>query len=126
VRTFGHRRPIRNKQGEIISHQESPVRAVTTEELGGAFGLDKKRRLVVTLIKKDMIEFRPQGTTSKRAVSLRAVDVYRYALMCRANLAQLEKARAAKERKAERLASARLASAERRMRDQARKECAAA
>lgn len=122
MRLFGHKRPVRDADGNITGQKESPVRAVTVEELGGAFGADKRRRLIVSLEAGDVIAFRPEGTTSKRKITLRAADAYRFAIQCRANLVNLEKARAKKARKAERLASQRLASAERRLKERARRD----
>lgn len=99
MRSFDHKRPERDKDGKIIGHKESPVGAVTRDPLGGAFGSDKKRRLVVTLCGGDVIRFRPHGT--RRTVDLRAVDAYRWAIQCEANRKILEKARAKKAKKAE-------------------------
>jgi hypothetical protein len=123
MKTFGHKRPVRDDRGNITGQKESPVRAITIDELGGAFGADKRRRLIVELAAGDVITFRPSGTTRKRTITLRAVDAYRFAIQCRANLANLEKARAKKARKAERLAAARLASAERRLTARAKRDC---
>ena len=71
--------------------------------LDGSFGLDKRRRLVATLIPgtddvPDLIELRPEGT--RRGVQIALCDVYRSALRAQANRALLERARATKERKA--------------------------
>lgn len=113
MRNFGHKRPIRAEDGSIIEFKPSPVQAITLEALGGCFGSDSKHRLIVTLADADLIVLRPERTT--RPVAVAAKDVYRFALMCKANLANLEKARAAKARKAERLAARRIAAAERRL-----------
>lgn len=113
MRTFGHSRPVRDNNGNAISSKPSPLRAVTVNKLGGSFGLDHNKRLIVTLDAGDLIILRPERTT--RPVAVAAKDVYRFALMCKANLANLEKARAAKARRAERLAARRIAAAERRL-----------
>jgi hypothetical protein len=113
VKNFGHKRPVRDEAGKIVDFKSSPAQAITLEALGGAFGPDRKHRLIVTLAEGDLIILRPARTT--RPISVAAKDVYRFALLCRANLANLEKARAAKARKAERLAAARVARAERRL-----------
>lgn len=113
MRNFGHKRPIRAEDGSIIEFKSSPVQAITLEQLGGCFGPDRKHRLIVSLAEADLIILRPERTA--RPVSILAKDVYRLALLARANLANLEKARAAKARKAERLAARRIANAERRL-----------
>lgn len=114
MRTFGHMRHIRDEAGNIIGQKESPVRVMTREELGGAFGCDKKRRLVLTLAGKDTIKMKPHGT--RREVSILAVDVYRYALQCVANKAHMEKMRNRKSAKAIQREKAKLAQQERRFR----------
>ena len=82
MRTFGHQRPIRDAAGVVTSHAPSPVCAVTRDELGGAFGRDKRRRVVFTLAAGDVIQMRPSGTT--RTITIPAKDVYRRALECAA------------------------------------------
>jgi hypothetical protein len=113
VKNFGHKRPVRDELGRVVEFKSSPAQAITLEALGGAFGSDKKHRLIVTLAEGDLIILRPARTT--RPIAVAAKDVYRFALLCRANLANLEKARAAKARKAARLAARRIAAAERRL-----------
>jgi hypothetical protein len=97
----------------------SKVKRVTAGALPGYYGPDEGRRLVVTFIPgdgrqiKDLLEIRPHGT--RRPERITVLDVYRFALQCRVNAAQLDRARAAKARKAERLARQRQERAERRM-----------
>jgi hypothetical protein len=72
--------------------------------LDGSFGLDKRRRIVATLVPgtdlvPDMIELRPEGT--RRPVQIALCDVYRSALRAQAARATLERARATKARKAD-------------------------
>src|SRR5262245_45144725 len=122
MRLFGHKRPIRDTEGNITGQKESPVKAMTLDPLGGAFGADKKRRLIVTLGAGDVLIFRPEGTTKKREISLRAEDAYRFAIQCRANKAQLEKARSRKAAKAERRERARIDRQERALRDAAKRD----
>ena len=62
---------------------------------------------------QDRLELRPLGT--RRAESVTVLDVYRWALRCRACRQDLERARAAKARIAQRLADRRQAAAERRL-----------
>lgn len=82
MRQFGHQRPIRDKDGKITAWKESPVRAVTRETLGGQFGRDRKRRLVVTLAAGDVIAFRPLASPRTHTVSGTAQDIYRYLIRC--------------------------------------------
>lgn len=84
-----------------------PSRSVTrlTEgELGGQFGKDKHRRLAVSLMFGDVIALRPHGT--RRIELVRAVDLYSYALRCRANKTLMERLRERKAKKAERAQAA--------------------
>lgn len=113
MRTFGHTRPVRNEQGEIIGSEASPVRARTIDPLGPAFGPDREHRLVVTLEAADTISIRPEKTG--RSESILAKDLYAYLLRCKANLSTLERARERKAAKATRLAQQRQQRAERRL-----------
>jgi hypothetical protein len=70
----------------------------TFDPLGGSFGSDRQRRLIVSLDIGDVITLRPEGTD--RVETLRAVDVYRWAIQCRVMSARLEKARESKKKKA--------------------------
>lgn len=68
----------------------------TINALGGCFGADKSRRLVVTLepgtdSRPDMIVMRPEGT--RREHRMAVVDCYRLAIRAAANLSTLAKAR---------------------------------
>lgn len=118
MRTFGHMRPVRDEKGDITGQKESPVKAVTIEPLGGAFGCDKKRRLVVTLAAGDVIKLKPHGT--RREVSVPASDVYRYAIMCIANGERMAKLRERKSKIAARRERQRIAQQERRFKAQVR------
>jgi len=120
VKEFGHKRPIRDKSGEVIDHKVSPARAVTRDELDGSFGADRGRKLIVSLEQGDLIVLRAART--QRPYKIKASDVYRWAIRCEANRCHLEKARAKKERRAERLASQRVARYDRKLRNQLRKE----
>lgn len=113
MRNFGHKRPVRDESGAVVEYIPSPAAAITLETLGGAFGPDKAHRLIVSLDAGDLIILRPERTA--RPMAIAAKDVYRFALQCRANLANLQRARAAKARKAQRLAARRIAAAERRL-----------
>lgn len=100
MKTFGHARPVRDDAGQIIGTKPAPARRVTNAELGGAFGRDKRRRLVVCLVAGDVILFRPQNT--RQEVSILAVDCYRFALRCKAVADAAEKRAARVARRKER------------------------
>ncbi len=90
-----------------------PVHRMGNGKLGPAYGPDKDRRIAVTLLPGDMIELRPERTQRPERIAL--IDVYRYALRCRANVEYLAKARIAKDKKAIRLARDRQERAEKRL-----------
>lgn len=120
MRTFGHQRPIRNGDGDITGQKYSPVRVRTIDPLGGQFGADKKRRLIVELAEGDTIRMKPEGT--RRWISLEAKHVYQHALVSIANRVRSEKMnkrkaviKAARERR-------NLAAAERRFSAQAKRD----
>ena len=113
MKSFGHKRPVRDAAGEITGSKDAPVRARTVEPLGGAFGPDRAKRLIVSLERGDQIVIRPERTGRKLQAA--AVDIYRWLVRNEASRALLEKARAAKERKATRLADLRAKRATRRL-----------
>lgn len=83
---------------------KKPVARLTRSTLGPFFGPDRDKRLVVSFVPgdgaDDLIQIRPER--SRRVETLTLAAVYRYALTCRVNCAQLAKARekkAAKERR---------------------------
>ena len=78
MKTFGHLRPVRDSAGLVTGKAPSPACAVTRDELGGMFGADRRRRLVVTLGEGDLIALRPQGT--RRTMKIAARDLYRIVL----------------------------------------------
>lgn len=90
------------------------VRRVTREELGGQFGPDKHRKLVVELVEGDLLTLRPQGT--RQEVTMEIKDVYRYLLRCAAAKKVLEKARERKIAKQARKERERIARADRKFR----------
>jgi hypothetical protein len=98
----------------------SPVRAVTVGELGGAFGSDKHRKLILSCEAGDVVVIRPQGT--QRPLSMTAVDIYRYMLRNEANKVVMEKARIRKQKLIDSRLSAKIARADRKLRDEARAE----
>jgi hypothetical protein len=121
VKPFNHTRPRRNGAGDVIGENPAPVSRVTVAALGGQFGPDKRRRLVVTLKAGDIIEFRPERT--RQIVTMAAVDLYRIALQRRAACVALEKARQTKQRKADARAARRIAYTDRKLTNQAKKDC---
>ena len=81
-----------DEQGRPVCRTLSDnVFRVTRDELGGQFGKDKRRKLVIGLVDGDIISLRPQGT--RQEVTLKLEDVYRFALRCMAQRKVLEKAR---------------------------------
>lgn len=120
MKTFSHTRPVRDDAGQIISEKPAPCSRVTFNPLGGNFGSDKRKRLVVTLLAGDVIQCRPEKT--RRTVSMLAVDVYRIMLRNEANKFTLEKARAAKIRKQDRLERARISRADAKLKAELRAE----
>jgi len=91
----------------------SEVVRVTREPLGGCYGRDKRRRLVVALRDGDLLELRPEGT--RQASSMKLSDVYAYMLRCAANIRVLERARKRKASKSRQRESARMRRAEKRL-----------
>jgi len=88
----------------IVSNE---VVRVTRDTLGGSFGPDRNRKLVVKLAAGDVLVLWPQGTRQK--VSIEISQVYRQALQHKAQVALLEKARKRKAQKAEQRASRKVA-----------------
>lgn len=71
------------------------------ETLPPNFGSDRGRSLIITIDgrgEETLIKLRPKGARNRTEV-LRVVDVYHYAIKCRANRATLEKAREKKEKR---------------------------
>ena len=120
MKTFSHKRPIRNELGEVTGQKPAPVFRVTREQLGGQFGPDKNRRLVVGLLDGDVITLRPEKT--RQALTITAVDLYRFAIRCKAQRASLEKATKVKAKKQEQRERAVIRRADAKMRAQLRAE----
>lgn len=94
MRFFGHQRPERNSAGEIVGAVASPVKVKTRGALGDNYGPDSGKRLILSCDAGDIITMRPEKT--RRAVSMRAVDLYALLVRRQASLAVLERARAKK------------------------------
>jgi hypothetical protein len=90
MKKFNHTRHIRSSDGTIIGEAPAPAKRMTVSELGGGFGSDKRKRLVVTLEAGDVIGFRPEKT--QRKLTLPATRAYSLAL-------EIEAARQQRERK---------------------------
>ena len=78
------------------------VARVTNRTLGGSYGPDRERDLVVSLEAGDLIVFRPKGTRQRLALS--AFDAYAYAVRCAALAVAREKRAARFSRRKERVA----------------------
>lgn len=107
--------PVLDSQGQpqtrIVANE---VVRVTRHELGGSFGPDRNRRLVIKLKAGDVLEMWPQGTRQK--VTIEISKVYRQAIQHKALVALAEKARARKAAKATARANARMRYAEAKLR----------
>lgn len=90
----------------------------TRETLGGNYGKDKRRKLVVGLVGIDQLVLYPKGTRQEYRVNIK--DIFAWAVRSRALRAQLERARERKDKLAQRRATKRLDSAERRLREKAK------
>lgn len=96
-----------------MTRLHKPITRKSDAALDGSFGPDRDKALVVTLLPGGLISLRPERT--RRAEIVAIIDVYRFAVRCRAARVHLEKARAAKERRALRLARQRQERAEKRL-----------
>lgn len=79
------------------------VTRVTNDELGGNYGNDKHRRLVVTIIpgngQGDILQLKPMGRRSGAAKSALLVDIFSYMIRCEVNKTKMEKLRIKAEKK---------------------------
>jgi hypothetical protein len=69
---------------------------VCRDPLGGMYGRDKHRKLVVGLVAVDQLVLYPKGTRQEVRVNLK--DIYAWALRSRVLRSQLERARERKDR----------------------------
>jgi len=90
-----------------------PVSRRSDSRLDGSFGPDRDKRIVVTLHPDGRIELRPERT--RRAEVVHLVDVYRWAVRCRADQLARTKRAEKKARHDQRLADQRQRRAERRL-----------
>lgn len=123
MKLFNHKRPVRDKQtGEIVGEKPAPCSRMTVATLGGQFGKDKHRRLVVTMADGDVIKIRPERSGLSRTESMTVFDMYRVMIRNKANKLLLEKARVAKLKKKERRESRAVARADAKLRATLREE----
>lgn len=113
MKTFSHRRPIRNTAGEIIEQRSAPAVRLTRGGLGYHHGLDKNKQLVVSLKDGDLIEMRPIRTQRTKTIS--AFDLYDYLIRLEMNAAERIKKEAKREARDIRLAQQRQERAEKRL-----------
>lgn len=115
MKSFDHKRPIRDDKGDIIGERPAPVwRRTARNHLADHHGTDKNRHLAVGLLPTDEIAIRPAGTR-REPLKITPSALYDYLVRCEANKANLVKAREKKERKAIRLARQRQERAEKRL-----------
>jgi hypothetical protein len=110
---FDHKRPVRDKDGQIVTLKEGPAVRKTRGTLPAYFGIDRNKHLIVSLEAGDLICLRIAGTQRVKKIS--AFDVYHYVIRKESLAIQLEKAREKKTKKAERLARQRQERAEKRL-----------
>lgn len=118
MRKFSNQRLTKKDGMETLV--PSPVRAITGGVLGGAFGPDRGRKLVLSCEAGDVVVLRPHGT--QRPLSMTAVDLYRYMLRNEANKIVLEKARATKQRKIDQRLNSKIAREDAKLRREAKAE----
>jgi hypothetical protein len=117
--------PKVSSQGEPETCVKSAeIWRVTREELDGTFGRDHGRKLVVGLILPDLLVLYPKGTRQK--VTLPLDEVYRIALMRKANINHMTEMRERKAKRQEQREQRRLDAAERRLRRPAKEDSWAA
>ncbi len=100
VRAKGKDGKLHAKQGADGLPETKVVNAdvwrQTRDTLGGQYGRDRGRKLVVGLVAIDQLVLYPKGTRQEVRVNL--TDIYAWALRNRANRAQLERARDRKDK----------------------------
>jgi len=92
----------------------------TRDTLGGQYGRDKHRKLVVGLVAVDQLVLYPKGTRQEVRVNIK--DIFAWALRNRALRAQLERARERKDKLKAARERRQIAAADRRIRIAARLE----
>ena len=90
MRFFGHVKPLRDDNGELIGALQAPVRIKTRLGLSSQYGIDEGKRLVLTAHSGDLIGLRPERTQRELCIAVK--DLY----------AQLVRRQALNERKGKR------------------------
>ena len=80
MRTFGHRRKIRDKSGQIIGEKSSPPAAITRNEYYVLYS--KSRKIVVSCDAGDVLTFRELGRRQKWYLAVETA--FRYAVKMKA------------------------------------------
>jgi len=108
------------ENGQPVTRVENAqVWRVTRNELDGSFGRDRGRKLVIGLIAPDLITLYPKGT--RQAVMMSISEIYRVALVRKANIAHMQEMRDRKAKRQEQRARRRLDAQERRFKLNVRK-----
>ena len=107
---------LKMDNGQPVYRTESAeVWRVTRNELDGSFGRDRGRKLVVGFVAPDLVVLYPKGTRQRIALPLD--EIYRIALVRKANIIRMAELRVRKVRKQQQRANRRNAVQERRFRN---------
>lgn len=113
-------RVLRDKEGNRIGSEPAETVRVTKEVLGGNFGSDKRKRLIVTLAPGDIIKVRPERTQREESCTVEAL--YSWMLRCKADKLWGVRMQERKAKKKAARESRQIANADRRLRRQLKKE----
>lgn len=115
MKSFSHKRPVRDDKGEVAELRPAPVwRRTESDSLGYHHGSDRGRKLAVGLLDGDIIAIRPAGTR-RDPLTILASDLYDELVRRVAYKAKREKDKIKKDKKAARLARLRQERAEKRL-----------
>jgi hypothetical protein len=114
VNTFGQPIKLKDENGDTVGERIPVVSRQTKEPLGGSFGSDKHRRLIVSFKAGDIIAFRPAGT--RREITATAASLYATVIRWQVNKLNLLRAVEAKAKKKEQRERAAIARADRKLR----------
>lgn len=115
MKTFSHKRPVRNEAGELLGLRLASVSRVTVSKLAQNHGTDKGKPLVVSLLDGDLIGFKPARASNARTKTARVIDIYEWIIRSECVNKTMAKLRDKKARKATRLAALRQERAEKRL-----------
>lgn len=80
-----------------------PVRRLANDELGGSYGNDKHRRLIITIIpgngSGDIISLKPAGRREGAAKTALVNDIFSYMIRCEVNKTKMQRLREKLEKK---------------------------